>query len=152
MSPLTQPPLQPWRWIKNSVLTMQWYHVKILILAQCHTFVNIKRYYIFRLHKIWIIINLKMTWIDWFRHQKICQERKDDIREWPQVEHGNIYNHWILSRAWRRRNEKIQIDGQLWFVSSGSVGKIHQFAIKNGFVLKSKQDAPVTKINLKLSQ
>ena len=33
------------------------------------------------------------------------QERKDDIREWPQVEHGNI--------SCRRRNEKIQIVGQL---------------------------------------
>ena len=23
----------------------------------------------------------------------------DSIREWPQVEHGDIYNHLILSRA-----------------------------------------------------
>ena len=38
------------------------------------------------------------------------------IREWPQVEHGNIYNHLILSRAFdgeEMKYEKRQIDGQL---------------------------------------
>lgn len=41
-------------------------------------------------------------------------EWKDDIREWPQVEYGDIYNYLILSRACDgEKNEKIQIIGQL---------------------------------------
>ena len=30
---------------------------------------------------------------------KVNQERKDDIRGWPNVQHINMYDHLMLSRA-----------------------------------------------------
>lgn len=66
-------------------------------------------------------------------------EWKDDIREWPQVEYGDIYNHLILSRACdgeKMKNYK-SLDSYNYF-KSGSVGKILHFIIHNTVILKSE--------------
>lgn len=75
------------------------------------------------------------------------QEWKDDIREWPQVEYGDIYNYLILSRACdgeEMKNYK-SLDSYNYF-KSGSVGKILHFAIKDRAVLKSEV-RPSQKVN-----
>lgn len=74
-------------------------------------------------------------------------EWKDDIREWPQVEYGDIYNHLILSRACdgeKMKNYK-SLDSYNYF-KSGSVGKILHFIIHNTVILKSEV-RPSQKIN-----
>ena len=54
------------------------------------------------------------------------------IREWPQVEHGNIYNHLILSQTcdgeeMKKYRSMVSYD----YLKSVSVRKILQFTIKN---------------------
>ena len=68
-----------------------------------------------------------MTWLIWFRPQKMSIIRygwMDDIRKWPQVEHVDIYNHLILSRASNGKEIKSyhSMDSNDYF-QSGSVGK-----------------------------
>ena len=64
---------------------------------------------------MWIIINVKMTRIDWIRPQKISKLTSILIREWPQsVKHVYIYNHLILSRACDR--DEIKKNTNRWTV------------------------------------
>lgn len=98
-----------------------------------------KLYYIFRLFKLWIRVIVKKDTDRMISQNTSTNEWKDDIRDWPQVEYGDIYNFLVLSRACDGEEMKNckSLDSYNYF-KSGSVGKLIYFVIHNRVILKSE--------------